>query len=92
LIEVINGLDPAVFKNKNMQNTLTNKINAVLKMIDEGAYQGALNKLENDILGKTDGCAETASPDKNDWIVNCPAQNQVYPLIIEAMGLLENLV
>jgi hypothetical protein len=92
LIKVINGLDPAVFKNKNMQNTFTNKINAVLKMIDEGEYQEALNKLENDILAKTDGCAETGSPDKNDWIINCPAQNQVYPLIIEAMGLLGNLL
>ena len=56
-------------------------------------YQGALNKLENDILAKTDGCAETGEPDKNDWIVTCEGQDEVYPLIVETieyvMGLME---
>jgi hypothetical protein len=74
-----------------MANTLTNKINAAIQMIDQGLYQDALDKLTNDILGKTDGCAITGAPDKNDWITNCTSQGQVYPLIIEAINLLRLL-
>jgi len=48
-------------------------------------YQAALNKLENDILAKTDGCVESGEPDKNDWIITCEGQNEVYPLIMETI-------
>lgn len=89
---VINSLDPGVFKNSNLVNALTNKINAVLAMIDQGLYQEALDKLQNDILGKTDGCATSGSPDKNDWITDCGAQSQVYPLIMQTIELLRRLV
>lgn len=88
LIVVINGLDPGVFKNANMANALTNKINAALAMIDEGRYQDALDKLENDILKKTDGCATGGGPDRNDWIRDCAAQGEVYPIIMNAIELL----
>ena len=47
---------------------------------------------EDDISGKTNGCATGGSPDKNDWITTCDGQNQVYPLIMEAIELLENLI
>jgi len=90
--DVINELDPESFKNKNMGNALTNKINAALEMIDQGYYLDAIDKLENDILQKTNGCADTGAPDKNDWIETCEEQNEVYPFIIEAIGLLENLI
>ncbi len=30
-------------------------------------YSEALNKLQNDILKKTNGCAETGEPDRNNW-------------------------
>ncbi len=32
-------------------------------------YSEALNKLQNDILKKTNGSAETGEPDRNDWII-----------------------
>ena len=88
----INNFNPNVFMNRNMANALTNKINATLEMIDQGLYQDALDKLENDILGKTDGCAATGSPDRNDWIRDCEAQGQVYPLILQAIELLRGLI
>lgn len=87
----VNSIDINVLKNKNMQNALTNKINAALKLVDQGQYEEALNKLENDVLLKTNGCADTGSPDKNDWIKDCESQNQVYPLIMEAIEHLMNL-
>lgn len=92
VIDTINGLDPGDFKNRNMQNTLTNEIIAVLEKVDQGLCQQALNKLEHDVLTKTNGCAETGPPDRNDWITNCPAQGQVYPIIMETIDLLSTMV
>ena len=92
VIKKINSLDPGVFKNPNMLNALTNKINAAIQMVDQGLYREALDKLENDILPKTDGCAVTGAPDANDWIKNCTAQHEVYPLITDAIALLKNMI
>lgn len=92
-IHTINGLDPGVFKNANMKNALTNKINAVLEMINQGLYNDAIDKLENDILKRTDGCAAPAGvPDSTDWIKDCAAQQQVYPLITHVIALLKDLI
>lgn len=89
---VINSLAPTAFKNANMRNALTNKINEALTMIDEGRYEEALNKLQHDILAKTDGCATTGNPDRNDWINNCVSQGQVYPMLMDAINLLQSLI
>jgi len=70
---------------------LINKIEATLVMIEEGLYAEALDKLEHDILKKTDGYAETGAPDKTDWIVDCEAQAEVYPLIVYAIEFLESI-
>ncbi len=91
-LDTINGLNPDVFNIPQMQTALTNKINAALELIEQGLYQEALDKLEHDILPKTDGCANIGVPDRNDWIKDCNAQNQVYPLIIEAIELLRDLI
>ena len=90
--ETIATLDPECLHNKNASNALINKIEAVLSMIDEGLYQDALDKLRNDILQKTDGCANTGQPDKNDWILTCEDQEKVYPLVVRAIELLQRLL
>jgi hypothetical protein len=72
---------PTAFQNAQLQNALNNKLNAVIQDIAAGLFARALDQVQNDILGKTDGCANTAAPDNNDWINNCPDQNQVYPQI-----------
>jgi parallel beta-helix repeat protein len=92
-IDVVTILDPAVLKNGNeTKDSIINKINAVLGIIDQGNYATALGKLDNDVLEHTDGCAETGGPDSNDWIMTCEGQSQVYPLISEAMEYLQNLI
>jgi|GEM_PF-2715535 len=91
-IDVINSLDAADFKNKNMRKTLVNKINVVLKMVGSEQYFEADTKLTHDILKKTDGCALIGEPDKNDWIITCSGQNKLYPIIINAITLLEYLL
>jgi hypothetical protein len=85
-------LDPDTLKNKNMKNALLNKINAVQQMLDAGRYEEALNKLENDILAKMNGCGETGEPDKNDWIITCEGQSVLYPLIIETIENVKGLM
>jgi hypothetical protein len=92
-IEVVSNLDPEILKDGNVtSDSLINKINAVLGIIGQENYSTALGKLENDILGHTNGCANTGEPDSNDWILTCEGQSQVYPLIMEAIGLLQNLI
>ena len=88
LIAAINGLDDGAFRNPNMRNALTGKINAILQMMEQGTYPGALEKLRHDVEGRTDGCAKAGIPDADDWINACGYQGQVYLLVLEAEGLL----
>ena len=62
----------------------------VIALINSGAYQDAINKLQNDLLKKTDGCAASGQPDKNDWITDCSSQSQVYQAIIYLIGYLQS--
>ena len=87
----IASLNPGVFKNTNMQKTFNNKLNAVIADIEAGNYANALDKLQHDILGKTDGCANAGAPDSNDWIKDCVSQGEVYPLILEVIDMLRGL-
>jgi hypothetical protein len=91
-VNAINGLAPASFKNPNMANALTNKIAAMIQMIERGNYAEALDKVNNDILAKTNGCATAGASDKNDWITDCATQAQVYPYLIEVMTMLQQMV
>jgi hypothetical protein len=91
-IVTINSLPPTAFINETLQNTMTRKVSVVLTNVAEDNYNAAYHKLLNDVLKKTDGCAETGSPDKNDWIKSCSDQALVYPLIIAALDLLSNLL
>lgn len=87
----INDLKPESLKNKNNIKSLTNKINAVLDMVENGEYEEAFDKLNNDILNKTNGCADMGVPDVNDWIQDCDAQEKAYPFIMEALYYLQYL-
>ncbi len=93
-IDVINSLDDSDFKRKRYRRVLTRKINRVLRKVDRGWLNWALNILERQLVTRMDGCALRGAPDlvyspgiKKDWIINCDAQNQVYPLIQGAIDL-----
>jgi hypothetical protein len=86
------SLSPEAFKNANMQNTLLNHLNAVIAKIEAGNYAGALGQLQNNILAKTDGCANSGAPDKNDWITDAEAQGIIYPYILDAIAKIEILM
>ncbi|NIV11241.1 MAG: hypothetical protein GWN62_08125, partial [Aliifodinibius sp.] len=68
-----------------------NKILSVIFNYVKGEYdQQMLNKLRDDIAGKFDGCALDDPPavDQNDWIMNCDAQDLVYPHLDLAITIL----
>ena len=92
LLEDIDTFPETVFARENMRNTLANKINAAMNMAAEGNYAEALDKMRNDLLPKTDGCAIEGAPQQNDWITNCEEQTQVYNLISHTIRLLELLI
>ena len=87
-MDEINAINVDQLKNDNMKNALTNKINAVFEMIARGNIQDAIDKLQNDILDKTNGCHDTGEVDKNDWILNCVNQNVIYQNVMETIEYL----
>ena len=79
------------------KKALVHKINSVLKKVDKGRYEKARKKLVSSVLRKTDGCAKSAEPespepDRNDWIINCLAQKQLYDVLLEAVALLDQAI
>jgi hypothetical protein len=61
----------------------------------KGEYdQKMLDKLRDDIAGKFDGCALDDPPavDQNDWIMNCDAQDRVYPYLKQAITNLDDML
>jgi hypothetical protein len=76
LIDAIQSQPDNVFKVKSHKNTLVNKINAIRNQVAAGAYSGALTKLLEDILQKTDGYL-SGSVDANDWINDLEVQQQL---------------
>jgi len=57
-------------------------------MIDKNNLNGAVDKLEDDILIKMDGYFNGDPSD--DWIITEEAQKQVYPKVLELIDLLKN--
>ena len=88
-IDTVNSLDPNDFKCRIMQNMLTKKISVVLERVDQGRYDQALDKLEYDILYKINGCTDMGVPGQKEWIIDCSAQGQVYPILMETIDLLK---
>ena len=86
---MINGLDSEVFKNPNNKKALTNKLNAVIRKLENEEIEGALKQLDSDVLNKTDGCALVGDPDSNDWIRERNAQNTIYPFVLVIIDLLQ---
>jgi hypothetical protein len=100
---IITGLDCSVFKRGRclFRRILTWKMSAVIRRIraaermshrpflQKFLYRGAKNKLQNDILKRTNGCQDSGAPDANDWIVDCNAQSQVDTLIRQLIAALD---
>ena len=82
--DVIDDLPASAFsKNADQRvNALSSKLDAVAKMIDDGDYQDAIDKLEQDIIPKMDGVEQGNA---KDWITDPDAQQ-------ELCGMLQALI
>ncbi len=89
-IEAIQSFSNDSFKNKNQRKALINKLSATIKMVTRSKYVKAINKLENDLLRKMDGCLDSNQADKKDWIVDCEDQTVIYELFAQAVEQLAN--
>ena len=91
-VNTIGTDNPDAFKNNPEQraNAFMNKIDAIIESltvadmetdptVQDELYNEAIDKLENDIRAKMDGCL--GGNDKNDWIIACDAQTQLNTLI-----------
>lgn len=100
LMDGIASLPADAFGNGNKQNATLNKLDAVegqfaaILAEEDPAVKAQLiadlsNKLTHDLLAKGDGCG--TEPDKNDWIVDCEAQEVYQAAIQELLDLLAEL-
>lgn len=72
------------------RNALYNKLDAVLIMIEQGLYQDAIDKLQNDIWPKMDG--SLGGNPNNDWITDPDAQQELADIINPLVIYLQTLV
>jgi hypothetical protein len=88
IYSVLSCLPPEAFKApaEQTRDVLLTKLSEVSLKINSADYQGAVNKLEKDILDKADGYF--GGKLKNDWIIDETAQEEVYPLIVSLLELL----
>lgn len=83
-LDLINYLEPYDLSKKTVQKPLNNKLSAVMKMVAGGAYTDAWQKVEYDLIPKTDGCSNEGAPDNNDWISNCESQEEALDALNDA--------
>ena len=76
---------------QNAADVLIKDIDRAMTMAARGKYTSALNKLNNNILKRTDGCITIGSPDDDDWILTCEDQAIVYPLVMRSIELVERM-
>jgi len=92
LIDTVNELPSSAWKNDSLQKAFTNKLLAVIDLVNQNEYQQAMDKLLNDVLPKTDGYATGGAADKTDWITDTAAQDGVYGEVQTLLELLKRLV
>ncbi|MFC1640381.1 PKD domain-containing protein, partial [Gemmatimonadota bacterium] len=87
--EYIQDLPASSFNGPAAQhaNALSNKLEAVKNILDNGDTMGAKNKLLNDIRAKSDG--SLGGNPSNDWIVDAGAQEDLSLMIDELVAYLD---
>ena len=91
--DYIQNLPDDAFANNPDQrkNAFSNKFDQVKTKIEAGDYEGAINKLQKDILSKLDCVAEEDTADL-DWISDVAAQQEAYTMIEDVVAYLETLL
>jgi beta propeller repeat protein len=91
--DYIQNLPYDAFANNPDQRKIafSNKLGEVKTKIEVGDYEGAINKLQNDILSKLNGFCEEDTADL-DWISDAAAQQEAYTMFEDVIAYLETLL
>ena len=73
----ISAVDASAIKQPNGPTVLAQKVAVIKKLVQKGNYAEALQKMQDDVVQKADGCTLGSGPDKNDWILSCDLQKQI---------------
>ena len=76
----------------SLNSVLVKKLESVKSKIANADFEEAIEKLNNDVMKRFDGCTVTGDIDKNDWVRDCSAQESVYPIGVFTRDLLKLLV
>ena len=87
---LIGSLDRAEFRNWGLRNQLIRSIHDVMDDFEDHHYCEALSDIGS-VARRVDGCVATAAPDRDDWILSCPAQIQVYQDLQNAKAGIQQL-
>jgi len=68
------------------KRVMVRKLGIIQRMIDKGAYRGAIHKLRHDIRAKADCCL--GGHPNNDWITDCAAQSDICMMIDDIIAYL----
>ena len=82
-----------MFKKAANQKKMMTQLNGVITKVQKGGkqYKAALKTLQNTFKKQVDGCAAAGAPDKNDTIIDCAAQGQVYDDLLEIIDMLNGM-
>jgi beta propeller repeat protein len=96
LEEVIEGLDalselnPDSFRNSGSAVKLNVKVEKVLKEVEKGNYDNALETIDK-LLLLLDGCT-LSDTDTKDEIIDCAEQEALYDILIEARAIILGMI
>jgi len=92
IVDFIAGLSDQAFINNPAQrkNAFEEKLKSIEKMIDAHKYAMAIDKLQQDIRPKGDGCY--GGNPHNDWIVGCEVQKEFLVLVDALIEYLTSLL
>lgn len=91
LLATVNSIPQTTFTVPSGKQGLQQKIKTVQKIVSVGNYGEAYQKLQDDVMGKMNGCSKSTSPDKSDWLRDCDSQSKLYWSVHEITVLLKIL-
>jgi hypothetical protein len=89
LQSAISHVPDSAFQSTDKKAELLNKVNAFTAQFADGAWQGAQQKLVNDIMAKFDG-ASGGNP-KNDWIIDEFEAGNLHGIFSKVLAVVEYL-
>ena len=99
--ELIAAIPPSAFKRPKNARALNKKLQDVIDAVNaaladpatqDAALQDVLDRLNSDILTKTDGCHNGGAPDANDWVKTCAEQGEPYDAIVAVIDFVSALI